>query len=613
MWSVRAKDSIAVYRCYGAKNDLFLSADSNCEGRASAQTIPFGYMMSGPAITNSQKSFDVLIPQGSNWKFYNKSSLADSWVQTSFNDAAWSVSSAPFGNGYSTDLVKSFFGARDHYFRSTFTIPSGSTVKKLLLSIASDNYALVYINGVLVDRDDATWHEAAYWNRRVYINPSVLNTGNNVIAVIVKNMDTWAFFDLELSVKYADVATLASVAVCSSSCGENGQCDNGKCVCDNGWTGSDCTTSLCSFADSTTQVVIPAGSSFRHSQWSYVSSTPTGWFAPSFDDAWWQINSAPFATTYYANRVTTIGGARHLYRKKFLIEVPFGKEIMSATISIASDDTHRVYINGKFVGSPIFPYAGQMYNKRWNDIIEITGNLLNEGVNVISVEVPLVDGRWTAYFDMQLAVSFAARTCTAPPSAPSIPTSAPTSAPVTSAPTSAPTVKPTSAPTPAPTVKPTSAPTPAPTVKPTSAPTVKPTSAPVTSAPTPAPTVKPTSAPVTSAPTSAPTARPPTAATSAPINSVKLNLYQGSSAWWFAASLTGARAGEVNKMEIKDSGTVTSFKEMTKGWSEVFVFQPSSGIVLPATIRATLPSGSSLSFTVSSFSSTVIDSGVQFA
>jgi len=603
IWSVRQKDTVAVYRCYNAK-DIFLSTDPMCEGRASSQTVPFGYMMTGPALTNSGKGFDTLIPQGSKWKFYNGTALSGTtWTQRTFSDSAWTPGQAPFSTGYSSDLRKTPFGPRNHYFRTEFNISSRSAVKKVLLSVASDDYAMVYINGVLVDSDSVTWHEAAFWNRRVYIDPSVLTTGVNTIAVLTKNGDAWAFFDLELSAKYNDEVAAREVT-CSVSCGSNGQCVNGKCECDIGWTGSSCSTNLCSYSDSNTQMVITPGSSFRHTPWNYVPSSPAGWFAHTFDDSWWQIHNAPFATSSYSDRVTTISGTRHLYRKKFLIEVPYGKTIMSATLSIATDDTHRVYVNGKFLGASVFPYKGQYYNKRWNDVIEIAGSLMNEGVNVIAIEVPLVDGRWTAYFDMQLAVSFAVRSCAPPPSAPSIPTPRPTTLP-TPTPRSTPSPS-----TPAPTAAPPVAPTTRPTVAPTTAPTVAPTTAP-TVAPTTAPTVAPTTAP-TVAPTTAPTVAPTTRPTSSPANSVKLNLYQGSSVWWFAVSLAGARASEVTKMEIRDSGTLTSFKEMTVGWADIYTYQPSAALVLPITIRASLPSGSSISFSVSSFSTPTIDSGVQF-
>lgn len=36
-------------------------------------------------------------------------------------------------------------------------------------------------------------------------------------------------------------------ATCTPSCGSNGQCVDGQCVCDNGWTGAGCATNLCTF------------------------------------------------------------------------------------------------------------------------------------------------------------------------------------------------------------------------------------------------------------------------------------------------------------------------------------------------------------------------------
>jgi hypothetical protein len=40
-----------------------------------------------------------------------------------------------------------------------------SAIASVMLSVASDNYAIVYINGILVDSDPSPWHQAAYWNR----------------------------------------------------------------------------------------------------------------------------------------------------------------------------------------------------------------------------------------------------------------------------------------------------------------------------------------------------------------------------------------------------------------------------------------------------------------
>jgi len=38
----------------------------------------------------------------------------------------------------------------------------------MTVSVASDNYAIVYINGFLVDSDPSTWHQATYWNRCLF-------------------------------------------------------------------------------------------------------------------------------------------------------------------------------------------------------------------------------------------------------------------------------------------------------------------------------------------------------------------------------------------------------------------------------------------------------------
>jgi len=412
MWATRVINTSAVYRCQSITNDLFLSKDPQCEGRALAPTKPFGYVMDGPSLASYESEFDPVIPQGSNWLYYNKSIPLDrTWMQTSFDDRNWQTGDSPFNTGYSSDLKGTPFGMRDHYFRRNFTVPVASSIDKLLLSIASDNYAIVYINGYLVDSDPAPWHEAAYWNRRVYVNTSIITTGPNYIAAITKNMDRWAFFDLELSAKYKP-SPPAPPIVCTPAC-VNGQCVGGECVCDKGWDGPDCGTNLCSFSGPTTQVIVPSGSRFRHTAWIYVPSTPVGWFATLYDDGWWRLASAPFATPNYTNRATTVAASRHLYRKKFLIDVPYGAQIESGSLSLATDDTHRIYINGNFMGAPIYPYVGHQA-QYWNDVIPIVGGLLNEGINVISIEVPLVDQRSTTYFDMQLSVTFSVKDCLSP-------------------------------------------------------------------------------------------------------------------------------------------------------------------------------------------------------
>jgi len=358
--------------------------------------------------TQSVPTSGTVISKGSSWLFYNKSAPVSTWTQQTFDDSAWSRSTAPFVTGYGAySGVGTPFGATNYYFRSKFTIPAGYRPSTMQLYVAADNYAVVYINGVVVDSDPSTWHEATYWNRQVLIDASMIVSGTNTIAVVVYNMDAWAFFDLQLTAQYTFTSTVQ--AACTPACGIHGQCTSGACVCDAGWGGVDCNQNLCTYSGAVNSIVLPSGSSFRHTQCSTVGSTPVGWNGANFDDSWWPLASAPFATTFYPARSTTIAGARHLYRKKFLVDIPYNMIIQNATLSIASDDTHRVYVNGKFVGDTIFPYRPH-YATQWNQVVVIDGSLLG-GVNVVAIEVPIVDGRWQTYFDMQLVVTYSARSC----------------------------------------------------------------------------------------------------------------------------------------------------------------------------------------------------------
>lgn len=176
-------------------------------------------------------------------------------------------------------------------------------------------------------------------------------------------------------------------------------------------------------------------------------------------------------------------------------------------------------------------------------------------------------------------------------------------------------VVPTDAPaTPAPTAKATPAPTSAPTAAATPAPTSRPTSA-----PTPAPTSAPTVPPPTQAPapaTQAPTVRPPIPqpTTRPPAASVKLSVTASASEWWFAVQVVGQRAEEVAKVEVKDSGCVEDYEPMSNDWADVWVFDPNGeALVFPLTVRASLPSGSSITFVVNSLPATTVDSGSVFA
>ena len=90
---------------------------------------------------------------------------------------------------------------QDILFRREFTVGEGAleSAKAVRLRVASDNSAIVWINGQEVDRDTAN-HEVTYWNRDVAVPAKVLVKGRNVIAVKVNNSrgSSDAVLDVEL-------------------------------------------------------------------------------------------------------------------------------------------------------------------------------------------------------------------------------------------------------------------------------------------------------------------------------------------------------------------------------------------------------------------------------
>ncbi|HMM61513.1 MAG TPA: hypothetical protein PKC25_15450, partial [Candidatus Rifleibacterium sp.] len=85
-----------------------------------------------------------------------------------------------------------------------FTIEDPAKFKTLRLNVASNNAAVVYVNGRLVDQDPAMklkdGHDFEYWNRTVDFSSSVLSAGINNIVVFLgcDKSKTDAYLDLEL-------------------------------------------------------------------------------------------------------------------------------------------------------------------------------------------------------------------------------------------------------------------------------------------------------------------------------------------------------------------------------------------------------------------------------
>jgi hypothetical protein len=157
----------------------------------------------------------VLLPQSTpGWKFLparQVASAGDRWTQPVFDDKGWRTGKAPIG--YGEDEIPKRKGTVvaeqgvPFVFRRELDVPADLLNHKGVtfhIGVASDDSALVYVNGALVDKDPEEDHEFAYWNREVELQPKQLKAGRNVIAVFVKNHQGSSdiYLDMEVSAQY---------------------------------------------------------------------------------------------------------------------------------------------------------------------------------------------------------------------------------------------------------------------------------------------------------------------------------------------------------------------------------------------------------------------------
>ncbi|MCB1098537.1 MAG: lamin tail domain-containing protein [Verrucomicrobiae bacterium] len=144
-----------------------------------------------------------LIARGSSWKYDDSGvDLGTAWRANAYDDSAWQQGGAPLGYGgiTGTNIVTEVNPDRDltTYVRGTFEVDDASAMLSLSASVHADAGCVVYINGQEALRDgfgsgeitfdtlpdtDGTEGEFDTFE----IDPSLLITGTNVIAIAVKN------------------------------------------------------------------------------------------------------------------------------------------------------------------------------------------------------------------------------------------------------------------------------------------------------------------------------------------------------------------------------------------------------------------------------------------
>jgi hypothetical protein len=154
----------------------------------------------------------ALLPQSTaGWRFTVDSAekkQGEKWVQPDFDDKTWRSGSSPIGYGEEEIAKRRGTQVDDkgkHFlFRREFQMPPEMFNEKgvqFQLHVASDDSAVVWLNGKELDRDPEADHEFAYWNRDVEIDAKRLLPGRNVVAVWVKNQPKSSdlYLDLEIN------------------------------------------------------------------------------------------------------------------------------------------------------------------------------------------------------------------------------------------------------------------------------------------------------------------------------------------------------------------------------------------------------------------------------
>lgn len=151
-----------------------------------------------------------LLPESAEgWRFLPQAMVkGDRWRSPKFDEAGWQAGKAPVG--YGEDEIGKRRGTEiketgvPFVFRRVFEVPAelldqkGATFR---LSVASDDSAVVYLNGELADDDPEADHEFKYWNREIDLAARQLKPGKNVVAVLVRNKagSSDLYLDLEIA------------------------------------------------------------------------------------------------------------------------------------------------------------------------------------------------------------------------------------------------------------------------------------------------------------------------------------------------------------------------------------------------------------------------------
>jgi len=175
--------------------------------RISMKLVPMEVSQEAPA--------NALLARGSNrWKYTDKFALQElpekngkKWYNIGYDVSDWQEAVLPLGYADQTKVKLATTiepNGGNYYVVKSFAVPAKKKTRYTAIFVSSDDAAQVFINGRLVIDDPAIsaeiGHKAKYWNRTEMIDPGVIKTGTNYIAIKLVNEfeASRAFLDIEI-------------------------------------------------------------------------------------------------------------------------------------------------------------------------------------------------------------------------------------------------------------------------------------------------------------------------------------------------------------------------------------------------------------------------------
>ncbi len=380
----------------GGENRFFVRA-VDAEGNRSATTAVY----TAPAPGQVDASNPVLLEADATWNFRSDASAApENWAQASFDDSAWPTGAAPLGYGDSaiaTQIAAKGSRPVTSYYRTHFRVTDAKGLKGINVKYLADDGAVVYINGVEVDRTRMGAGTVSYTTRadaapnfaaasaspsEIFVPASALKTGDNVIAV-------------ETHVNYMRTATVAMQA--SIFRVEGTPDDNSSVPSERSTEPTDATQPI-NAASLKSGTVIHTGDVWNY--WTLTDAPASDWATTGSLQSW-NRGSGPIGWGDSA-AVTALDIAK----KDRAITYYFARDIdlgpitpnTTLTVKVRADDGVVLRVNGKIIDTKRMSdgnithttYANSAVSaaKAASDLLEVTipASLLTSGVNRIGVE-----------------------------------------------------------------------------------------------------------------------------------------------------------------------------------------------------------------------------------